>query len=58
LLARADRHPRRVGFSELDALMDSLSPGVRAGATLAANGRWQRVRHVSPARHRYRAEAL
>jgi hypothetical protein len=24
-----DRHPRRVGFSESDALMDSLSPGVR-----------------------------
>jgi len=26
-----DRHPRRVGFSESDALMDSLSPGMRAG---------------------------
>jgi len=32
-----DRHPRRVGLPESDALMDSLLPGVRAGATCAPN---------------------
>ena len=48
-----DRHPRRVGFSESDALMDSLSPGVRASYEDALRER-EEAEHAAYAQWRLR----